>query len=152
MTQPFHLAQLNIARMIAPIEDSVMAGFVAQLDQINALAERSPGFVWRLQTEEGDATAIRAFEDPLILVNMSVWESKQALHDYVYKSDHMSLLRNRREWFQPLAGPGLVLWWVAQGHRPDPDEAKLRLERLSSNGPTADAFTFGQHFPAPADG
>jgi hypothetical protein len=151
MTTKFHLAQLNIARMLAPIDDPLMASFSAQLDRINALAEQSPGFVWRLQTEDGDATTIQAFEDPLILVNMSVWESRESLHHYVYNSDHMKLLRNRREWFQPLEGPGLVLWWVAAGHQPDTEEAKQRLQLLSTQGPSVDAFSFGKHFPPPDD-
>ena len=149
ISSQYHLAQLNIALMRAPLEDPVMDGFSSQLDQINALADRSPGFVWRLQTEEGDATAIQAFDNPLILVNMSVWESLEALHQFVYESDHKSLLRDRREWFHRLEGPGLVLWWVKAGHQPDPEEARRQLELLAKAGPGVDAFTFGKHFPAP---
>ena len=145
----YHLAQLNIARMVAPIDEPPMDSFQAQLDRINALAECSPGFIWRLQDEDGDATSIQAFDDPLILVNMSVWESLESLHQYVYKSDHMKVLRNRREWFSHLDGPSLVLWWVRQGHQPDVAEAKHRLELLAKKGPTADAFNFGKQFPSP---
>jgi len=144
----FHLAQLNIARMVAPIDEPPMASFQAQLDRINALAEGSPGFIWRLQDEDGDATSIQAFDDPLILVNMSVWDSLDSLHEYVYQSDHMKLLRNRREWFSHLGGPTLVLWWVPQDHQPEVEEAKKRLELLAEKGPTTDAFNFGKQFPS----
>jgi hypothetical protein len=149
----FHLAQVNIARMRAPLESEVMYGFRSQLERINAIADRSPGFVWRLQSDEGDATAIRAFDDPLLLVNMSVWESLEALHAYVYKSDHVALLRGRREWFEPLVGsPSLALWWIPAGHEPTVDEAKERLELLQTRGPTAAAFTFREPFPPPGVG
>ena len=126
-----------------------MAGFETPLDRINAIADGSPGFVWRLQDEDGDATEIQAYDDPLILVNMSVWESLETLREFVYKSDHMSLLRNRLEWFLPQEGPTLVLWWVAEGHVPTVAEAKQRLELLAGNGPRAEAFHFGKQFPEP---
>ena len=146
----FHLAQVNVARMRAPLDSDVMHGFRSQLERINALADRSSGFVWRLQSEEGDATAIRAFDDPLLLVNMSVWESLEALHAYVYKSDHVALLRGRRDWFEPLAGrASLALWWTPEGHEPTLDEARQRLELLQTRGPTATAFTFREPFPPP---
>src|SRR5262249_31099279 len=115
----FQLAQANIARMRAPLESDLMEGFRSQLARINAVADASPGFVWRLQSEAADATAIRAFDDPLLLVNMSVWESLEALHAYVYRSEHVGPLRGRRAWFEPLAGrASLVLWWVPAGHLP----------------------------------
>lgn len=104
-TPTHHLAQANIARMRAPLDGPLMSGFAARLDPVNALADGSPGFVWRLQTEEGDATAIRAFDDELILFNMSVWISVEALFQYTYHSDHIHLLANRKQWFTPLAGP-----------------------------------------------
>lgn len=148
----FHLAQLNIGRMRATLEDPVMAGFVARLDEINALADRSRGFVWRLQTEEGDATAIRAFDDPLILVNMSVWESIEALKSFVYQSDHVELLRARREWFEPPPGPSLVMWWIEAGHIPALEEAKARLDQLTIKGPSPAAFDFRHAHPAPSSG
>lgn len=147
----FHLAQANIAHMRAPLEDPVMEGFRSQLDRINAVADASPGFVWRLQTAEGDATGIRAYEDPLVLFNMSVWESIEALHAYVYRSEHVGPLRNRRSWFQPIATPILVLWWIPEGHRPTIDEARARLALLESRGTTAEAFTFRQPFPPPGE-
>ncbi len=147
--QAFHLAQFNIARMRAPLEDPVMAGFVAQLDHINSVADRAEGFVWRMQTEEGDATAIRAFGDEPIIVNMSVWRSLDALYDYVYRSDHLGPLKNRMEWFERSTGPSLVLWWVAAGTRPTLVEAKAPLEHLAEHGATPAAFTFKQPFPPP---
>lgn len=149
----FHLAQVNIARMRAPLESEVMYGFRSQLARINEIADRSAGFVWRLQSEAGDATAIRAFDDPLLLVNMSVWGSLEALHAYVYKSAHLALLRGRREWFEPLVGrAGLALWWIPAGREPTLDEAKERLALLQTRGPTAAAFTFREPFPPPGVG
>jgi len=145
----FHLAQANIARMRAPLDSPIMEGFRSQLDRINAIADSSPGFVWRLQTGEGNATAIRAYEDDRILFNMSVWESLEALRDYVYRSDHAGPLRSRREWFEPLDGPILVLWWIPADHIPSIEEAKARLAILKSHGPTANAFTFRAAFPPP---
>ena len=137
--------------MRAPLDDPLMAEFVAALDRINALADTSPGFVWRLQTEAGNATAIRAFEDPLVLFNMSVWESIEALKDYVYRSDHVRFLRDRRKWFLPAAEARMVLWWIADGHRPSIEEGKERLGILRSRGPSPDAFTFKEWFEAPGE-
>jgi len=142
MPNPRHLAQANIARMRAPIDDPVMDGFRNRLEEINALAERSPGFVWRLKTEAGDATSIQAFEDPFLLINLSVWESVDALRAYVYRSDHVELLRGRREWFESLASPALVLWWVEPGVVPTIEQAKEKLALLERIGPTPEAFTF----------
>ncbi len=152
MNQPsHHLAQINIARMLAPLDDPLMAGFVEQLDPINALADRSLGFVWRLQDEAGDATSIRVFEDESILVNMSVWESMEALQDYVYRSRHLGLLRDRKRWFALPDGPHLALWWVPAGHLPTPEQGKGRLEHLRRHGPTPEAFTFKQPFAVPVE-
>ncbi len=107
----FHLAQINIARAVAPVTDPRLAGFVAQLDAINALADRSPGFVWRLQTDTGNATDIEVGDDPRLIVNMSVWESHDALFDFVYKSGHLQVLARRKEWFQRLETTSLALCW-----------------------------------------
>jgi hypothetical protein len=145
----FHIAQANVAHMRAPLEDPIMEGFRSQLDRINAIADRSPGFVWRLQTADGNATAIRAYDDERILFNMSVWQSVEALHQYVYRSDHVGPLRQRRDWFLPYHGPVLVLWWIPAGHVPTIDEAKERLRWLEECGPTPEAFTFRQPFPPP---
>lgn len=147
----FHLAQVNIARMRAPLTDPLMAGFVAQLDAVNHLADRSPGFVWRLQTPEGNATAFRAYEDERILFNMSVWESLSHLTQYVYAAEslHRRVMQQRRQWFERFDGPSMALWWVPVGHIPTIEEAKLRLESLRTQGETIFAFSFKKHFPAP---
>jgi Domain of unknown function (DUF3291) len=147
----YHLAQLNIGQLLAPLESSQLAPFVEALEPINALADGAPGFVWRLQTEDGDATAIRAFDDDMLIVNMSVWESVEALADFVYSSDHLAVMRRRREFFERMAEAFMVLWWVPAGHRPSVDEAKDRLGRLRSDGPTPEAFTFRSPFPAPGE-
>jgi len=144
----FHLAQLNIGVGRGPIDSAVMADFVAQLDEINALAERSPGFVWRLKDDAGDATAFRPYGDDT-LVNMSVWEDPVALRNYVYRSAHSAVMKRRREWFEHMREAYLVLWWVPIGHMPTVEEAWARLSSLRSRGPTAAAFTFAKLFPPP---
>lgn len=150
MTLPsWHLAQVNVATLVAPITSPELSGFVARLDEINALADGAPGFVWRLQTEDGDATAIRAFDDDRIIVNMSVWESIDALGGFVYGSRHLEVLRRRREWFARMTTPILALWWVPAGTTPTVADAKHRLDVLERLGPTADAFTFKEPFPPP---
>lgn len=128
------------------MDDPSMTGFVAELDPLNALADGTPGFVWRLQTEEGNATSIHAFEDDLMLVNMSVWESVEALAGFVYRSDHVRVMRRRREWAERMLEAYVVLWWVPAGVIPTLDEAKERLEHLRANGPTPQAFTFKKRF------
>lgn len=126
-----------------------MAGFRTQLDPINALADATPGFVWRLQTEDGNATAIRPFEDTQMAINLSVWESFEALQRFVYRTAHVGPLRDRKLWFEPIEGPILALWWVPAGHIPTVGEAQGRLEILAARGPSPDAFTFREPFPPP---
>jgi Domain of unknown function (DUF3291) len=138
----YHIAQVNIARMKAPLDSPSMAGFVARLDEINALADRSAGFVWRLQTPEGNATYLRPYDDDRLLFNMSVWEGVDALRQYVYHTAHAELLRQRHEWFDKFAGAYVALWWIPPGHIPGIDEAKKRLAHLAAHGPTQFAFTF----------
>ena len=145
----FHLAQVNIGRTRASLEDAIMEGFRAQLDPINALADRSPGFVWRLQTEDGNAMAIRPFADERMAINMSVWESLETLQQFVYQSAHVGPLRDRKQWFEPIEGPILVLWWIPTGHVPTVAEALERLQHLKQHGPSPDAFTFRTPFPPP---
>lgn len=147
----WHLAQMNIAKARAPLDDPLLAEFVANLDRINALADRSPGFVWRLQSDSGNATDIRAFEDPRMIVNMSVWRSYAELADYVYRSDHTEVMVRRREWFERLPRPFLVLWWVAAGTLPTVAEGRSRLDRLARRGSSPHAFTLRERFPAPAE-
>jgi hypothetical protein len=146
MDEGHHLAQLNIGRVRHPLDHPEMRGFVEQLDYINAIADASTGFVWRLQTEDGNATAFRPFGEDDMLANMSVWKSVEALYDYTYRSDHLAVMRGRRQWFEPLGSPHMVLWWIPAGHIPTLEEAIERLERLRRNGPTPDAFDFRQPY------
>ena len=145
----YELAQLNIGVIRGPMDSPVMAQFAANLERINALADAAPGFVWRLQTAAGDATAIRPFADENMLVNMSVWRDAEALRQFVYHSGHVEIMRRRREWFERMTELYVVLWWVPRGHRPDVTEAIGRLEALRRHGPHPGAFSFGQLFPAP---
>ena len=142
----YHIAQVHIARMHAPLDDPIMAGFVARLAEINALADRSPGFVWRLQTEAGDATYLRPYDDDRILFNLSVWETIEHLKEYVYRSAHGAVMRQRRQWFEKFDGMYLALWWVSVGHIPSVGEAKQRLDYLQGHGETVRAFTFKRIF------
>jgi len=146
MTSRFHLAQANIARMRAPLDDPIMEGFVSRLEPLNSLADAAPGFVWRLQTDDGDATALQVFDDELILFNLTVWESKEALESYVYRTNHVGAMQKRAEWFERPSKSPFVLWWVEAGHIPTEAEAKDRLEMLWENGPSPDAFTFRAWF------
>lgn len=146
----WHLAQINIGRLHHPVDDPRVSEFIDNLQPINELAEASPGFVWRLQDESGNATAIRAFDDETILPNLSVWESLEALKNYVFKSDHAAFLRRRREWFKPMDDlPVLTMWWVPAGHIPSLTEAKERIDHLAEHGPSATAFTFRPTFAPP---
>ena len=142
------LAQLNIGRLLAPVASAEIAGFVAQLAPINALAEASPGFVWRLKTPAGDATAVRAFDDDLMIINLSVWTTIEALRAFTYDSAHVDVLRGRRAWFERSVAAHLVLWWVPAGHQPSIEEAIDRLETLRRDGPSASAFTLRTTFEA----
>ena len=147
----FHLAQINIGRLVAPIDDPRLADFVAQLDPVNALADAAPGFVWRLQSSEGNATTVAYIDDPLVIVNMSVWESLAALRDYTYSSDHVTVFRQRAHWFQPMERPSYCLWWVPAGHVPTVPEGRERLEHYQANGATPYSFWFSHHSPAPME-
>lgn len=147
----YQLAQVNVAKMRAPLDDTRMADFVAALDPINTLAEQSPGFAWRLKDDGGNATAIRVFDDEMLLVNMSVWDSLEALQDFVYRSAHAKIMRKRRTWFDKVAVAYLALWWVPRGHQPTVAEAEQRLTWLRSRGPSDEAFSFGQPFPPPGE-
>ena len=142
----YHIAQANIALGRALLTDPMMQGFVDQLDYINSVADRSIGFVWRLKTEDGDATSIRVFDDDLIIVNMSTWRSIEDLHAYVFRSDHLGPLKDRRAWFTKMGRPHSVLWWVPVGVDPTVAEAERRLTLLHEDGPSASAFTFAELF------
>jgi hypothetical protein len=145
-----YLAQINTARMLYPIDDPGMAGFVAQLDRINALADHAPGFVWRLQDDSGNATGLRPFDDPMIIVNMSVWTTADALFEFVYRSAHSEVMRRRKAWFEQPTGAYMALWWLPAGEIPDVAQGKARLEHLQAHGPGPRAFTLKQRFLPPA--
>lgn len=148
------LAQVNIARLSAPLDSPVLADFVAALDPVNAAAEDAPGFIWRLQTEDGNATAIRSFEwdaagSAGVIVNMSVWESVDALAAFVYSDSHRPVLRRRREWFEHMAEAYTAMWWIRRGTVPTTTDAEERVRHLRAHGPSPYAFTFRVHFPPP---
>jgi hypothetical protein len=150
----FHIAQINIGRAVGSVDGPLLADFHALLDPVNALADSRPGFVWRLQTDEGNATGLRPYDDERIIVNMSVWETIDALWEFVYSAMHLEVMRRRREWFVRFESSYLGLWWVpAGGAPPTVEDAKLRLASLDAHGPTPYAFTFKQRFapePVPA--
>ncbi len=145
-----HLAELNIAALRFPLDDPRMIDFTTNLQPINALAERSPGYVWRLVDDVGlDATSLRPFGDNVI-INLSVWTSRDALWDYVYRSGHLEFLRRRSDWFERPREGMIVLWWIPAGHRPTIDEALDRLRMLRESGPTPLAFSLREHY-SPAE-
>ncbi|WP_155372556.1 DUF3291 domain-containing protein [Catellatospora vulcania] len=146
-----HLAQLNVGRLIAPIDAPELAEFVALLEPINALADGAPGFVWRLRESESDPalTYRHDFGDDL-LINMSVWRGRQDLWDYVYRTRHLAVLQRRREWFQRTVEIHSVMWWIPDGHLPSAAEGMARLALLAEHGPGADAFTFRDFHGPPA--
>jgi len=147
----YHLAQINISRLIAPLDDPRIAEFVSQLGPINALADKALGFVWRLQSESGNATDIAYNEDPFVIVNMSVWESIETLREFAYKSSHREVFRNRAKWFEKAVKPGYCLWWIPSGHIPTVAEGRERLEHYQQHGATPHSFWFSQPFPQPTD-
>jgi hypothetical protein len=147
----WHLAQVNVGRIVAPLESPQLQGFVDALDRVNALAEDSQGFVWRLQTEDGNATAFRVLDDDMTLVNMSVWESIDALADFVYRSAHVEIMRRRAEWFERMPEAYLALWWLPADTLPGIADAETRLVHLRDHGPSPFAFTFRAPFPPPGE-
>ncbi len=146
----YHLAQVNIGRLRYPLDDERMATFTDALDPINALAEASPGFVWRLTRDDDQSSLhLSVTDDPLLAFNLTVWESVEALRAYVFESDHTKFLRRRREWFQPMDQVFTACWWIPAGRRPTVDEAMARLAELEANGPTETTFGFKPPFPDP---
>lgn len=145
----FHLAQVNIAIPRAPLDSALLADFMAALDPINALADANPGFVWRLQAGDGNATTIRAFDDDRLIVNLSVWQSLDALRMFAFTGAHAAVMRRRREWFERMAEAHTALWWVPAGHIPNVSEAEARLRLLREHGPSPAAFTFQKLFASP---
>ncbi|MEP3210704.1 MAG: DUF3291 domain-containing protein [Maribacter sp.] len=144
----YHLAQVNIARMLAPIDSEVMTDFVANLDRINQLAEKSDGFVWRLKDENDNATSLQVFEDEFIIVNMSVWNSKKSLFEFTYNSAHLEVFKRKKEWFSKMRDMHMALWWVPIGVEPKAEDAKERLKYLNAKGETPFAFSFKSDFSA----
>jgi hypothetical protein len=159
MSDPrFHLAQINVGRLLAPLDDARIAGFVAGLDPINRLAEASPGYVWRLQSEAGNATDILLTDDDLFIVNLTVWESIETLRDFTYSTAHTEILRQRRAWFERHLEAHFAMWWIEAGTLPSPTDGLERVALLRRLGPTPEAFTFRTPFgppgsapPAPPD-
>jgi hypothetical protein len=149
MTAGWQIAQVNIALPREPLDSAALAEFVANLEPVNALADAAPGFVWRLADDSGDATAIRAFADDRLIINMSVWESVEDLWRFVYDSGHLDVMRRRREWMTRLVESHLTLWWIPTAHIPGIGEARDRLDHVRAHGPTAYAFTFKHRYPAP---
>jgi hypothetical protein len=147
----YQLAQINIARLLAPIDDPKIAEFVGQLDAVNALADKAPGFIWRLRSESGNATDIAYNDDPFVIVNMSVWESIEALRNYAYRSDHARVFRDRAKWFERMAKPNYCLWWIPAGHIPAIAEGREHMEHYQKNGATNYSFWFSQHFTQTTD-
>ena len=135
-----HLAELNIGRLLHPLDDPRMADFADNLDRVNGIADRSEGFVWRLKSDSGNATSIQAFDDPRIIINISLWDSVAALERYVWQTVHKRFYGRRHEWFDRFEGPYFVMWWVPLGHRPTLQEAIERLQSLKDNGPSDFAF------------
>jgi Domain of unknown function (DUF3291) len=146
----FHLAQINVARMLYPIDHPGMAEFVRNLEPVNALAEQAPGFVWRLQDDSGNATGLSFIDDPMIIINMSVWTSVEALFGYVYQTGHTAIMRRRKTWFEKPQAPHMALWWIGAGQVPTPQEGLARLDHLRAHGPGATAFSFKQRFAPPS--
>ena len=149
----YHLAQANVAYGLAPADDPRLADYIARLDEMNQLADRSPGFVWRYLTDSRDPSQ-REFTDPLVLFNMSVWDSLEALHTYTYRTAHAEVYAARKRWFVDhkavVGGHALAMWWIPVGERPTVEDAKARLAEIVANGPSERAFTFKQRFPPPA--
>ncbi|WP_456600255.1 DUF3291 domain-containing protein [Blastococcus sp. SYSU DS0616] len=147
-----HLAQVNVSRLLAPLDSPVLADFMAALDEVNAEADRAPGFVWRLQTEDGNATSVQAFGWDAagshgVIVNLTVWRDVESLAAYVFGGRHVQIMRRRREWFSRAAEATPALWWIPAGTLPTTDDAEARIRHLRAHGPTPEAFTFRTHFP-----
>ncbi len=145
----YQIAQINIAQAIAEMDSKTMQGFVNRLDEINSLADAAEGFVWRLQTDQGDSTAVRVFDDSLLLVNFSVWESIEALKSFVYRTAHVELIQDREAWFNKIQAAHQTMWWIEQGQIPTVEEAKQKLEYFQAQGATEQAFSFAKPFPHP---
>lgn len=141
-----HLAQINIAKMLAPIDSPVMADFVSNLDRINQIADNSDGFVWRLKDDSNNATSVKVFDDDFLIVNMSVWENTDALFQFVYRSGHLEIFKRRKEWFETMPEMHMALWYTPTEKTPTVDEAVERLVYLREHGETPFSFSFKKKF------
>lgn len=146
----YHLAQLNIANAKASMDSSVMEGFVSRLDEIHALSDSADGFIWRWESGSADSSVVEVFGDPLLLVNLSLWESVETLKHFVYKTVHIELIRDREAWFDKMPEMHQAVWWVPAGHIPSVAEAKQKLDLLRREGPTDSAFSMSKPFPMPS--
>lgn len=144
----FHLAQLNIATALAEMDSPVMKDFVDNLERINQLGEQSPGFVWRMKDDSGNATAIPVYDDPRIIANLTVWQDPESLKNFLFKTEHAQFLKRKKEWFEPVKEATYALWWIPAGHQPSLSEAKEKLAWLRQYGESAQAFSFKKLFPA----
>lgn len=150
----YELAQVNVSRLLAPLDSPLLAPFLAALDEVNAEGDRAPGFVWRLQTESGNATDVEGFGWDVgashgAIVNLTTWTNTQSLSDFIFGSRHLAIMRRRREWFHPVVEATTVLWWIPAETRPSVDEAETRVRYLRQHGPSAHAFTLRHHYPNP---
>ncbi len=145
----YYLAQVNVARAKAEMNTETMRGFMGQLDAMNHLADTADGFIWRMIGDGGDYTSIRPFDDPLVIMNVSLWRDIDSLKNYVYKTVHMNIVRDRHTWFHKMNEFQQALWWHPVSHQPTAQEAKEKLERVRLLGATQEAFTFAQPFPPP---
>jgi hypothetical protein len=147
----YQLAQINIAKLVSPIDSPPIADFVADLDRVNQLAERSKGFIWRLKDETGNATQINPFNDTLLIVNISVWESVEDLKQFVYRSDHVEVYIKRAKWFEKMQEAYMALWWIEAGNFPSAEDGKERLMYLREHGESNYVFSFKKIFDSPAE-
>ena len=145
----WHVAQMNIGTLRYPVNDPRIAEFMSALDRVNAMADAAPGFVWRLQSAQGNATDIKVSDNPNYIVNMSVWQSVEALFEFVYRTSHREVMAKRRDWFERPEGAYQVLWWIAAGTIPRVEEGLERLRWLHRHGPSQHAFDFRNKFSPP---
>ncbi len=153
----FELAQVNVSRLLAPLQSPQLAPFMAALNEVNAEGDAASGFLWRLQTEDGNATAVKAFGWDVagshgVIVNLTTWQSVEALAGFVFYGRHLEIMRQRRQWFHQAAEATTALWWVPSGHRPSTDEAEDRVRQLRGHGPSAGSFHVAQALPGPRAG
>ncbi|MBO0789530.1 MAG: DUF3291 domain-containing protein [Ktedonobacteraceae bacterium] len=145
----YYIAEMNIGRIRAPYDDPIMAGYVKRRREMDTLARRSPGFIWRRTGPGSNAKETDLYEDQTIIANVSVWATIEDFANFVYKTGHQEVIDRGHEWFVSLDGPHYAMWWVPQGHLPSAEEARERLEYLRTYGETPYAFTFKRWFPSP---